>query len=37
MSNSLEILKQIDSGLYGRVFLARQTRLDRVVAVKIIR
>ncbi len=34
---TLEILEQIDSGLYGRVFRARQSELDRVVAVKVIR
>jgi Protein kinase domain len=35
--STLEILEQIDSGLYGRVFRARQVDLDRVVAVKIIK
>jgi hypothetical protein len=34
---NLEILEQIDSGLYGRVFRARQIDLDRLVAVKVIK
>jgi hypothetical protein len=34
---TLEILEQVDSGLYGRVFRARQIDLDRVVAVKVIK
>lgn len=34
---SLEILEQVDSGLYGKVFRARQVELDRIVAVKIIK
>jgi len=33
----LEILEKIDSGLYGRVFKARQADLDRIVAVKVIK
>lgn len=33
----LEIIGQVDSGLYGKVFRARQIGLDRVVAVKIIK
>jgi tRNA A-37 threonylcarbamoyl transferase component Bud32 len=34
---TLEILEQVDSGLYGRVFRARQVNLDRIVAVKVIK
>lgn len=35
--SNLQVLELIDSGLYGRVFRARQLDLDRVVAVKIIK
>jgi serine/threonine protein kinase len=34
---SIEILEEVDSGLYGRVFKGRQTALSRNVAVKIIK
>ena len=34
---SIEILEEHQSGLYGKVFKGRQTSLDRIVAVKIIR
>ncbi|MDP7016586.1 MAG: protein kinase [Pirellulaceae bacterium] len=36
-ASRIEILEEVDSGLYGKVYKAHQTHLDRIVAVKIIK
>jgi len=35
--SNIEILGEIDSGLYGKIFKARQVDLDREIALKIIK
>lgn len=36
-TSQIEIIEEIGSGLYGKVYKARQADLDRIVAVKIIK